>query len=390
METTDLSSPAYWEDETPDLRGNPVGSGIQQGLVEFVAAEPRLRGHVLMATSGSEGEPKWIALSKRALRASAESVNAHLETTPEDRWLCALPTFHVGGFGVHARAFVGRSPVMTFEGRWRDRASEFVSCCERNRISLTTLTPTQVHDLVVGGFPAPASMRVVVVGGGRLDPEIGAAARELGWPVLASFGMTETASQVATETLSALGEPFSGEWLPVLPAWEASTGEGGCLRLRGKALFSGTVRRTTRGVWFFEPLSRDEDGWFVTRDRVEIRQERNGRSALRFLGRLDDRVKKLGELVSIDALRERLDGILGQHRNRVAFLALPDERMEHRFVVVVETSEESSVEIEEAVKRFNREALPFERIDEVCRIERLPRSALGKVVWGELRQRLSG
>ena len=38
------------------------------------------------ASSGSAGHPKWVALSREALRASAHGVNRHLAARPEDRW----------------------------------------------------------------------------------------------------------------------------------------------------------------------------------------------------------------------------------------------------------------------------------------------------------------
>ena len=76
METLELDDPGYWSSEVPDLRFNPVGSPDQEGLEGFVENEPQLRGHVLVATSGTREAPKWIAVSRRAILASAAAVNA--------------------------------------------------------------------------------------------------------------------------------------------------------------------------------------------------------------------------------------------------------------------------------------------------------------------------
>ena len=104
METPELAAPGYWESEEPDIRFNPAGVTNRHGLEALIKNESRLRGHVLLATSAGRNAPKWIAVSKQAILASASAVNAHLESGPGDHWLLALPDFHVGGMGVFARA----------------------------------------------------------------------------------------------------------------------------------------------------------------------------------------------------------------------------------------------------------------------------------------------
>ncbi len=134
-----LLTDAYWEDRVPDLRLNPVRSWDSSGLESFVRAEERLAGHVLFATSGSGGEPKLVALSKEALMASARMVNAAIG---EGEWFVALPTFHVGGYGMYARAFVAGGRVTRFEGEWDPKRFG------REVEGIVSLVPTQVYDLV--------------------------------------------------------------------------------------------------------------------------------------------------------------------------------------------------------------------------------------------------
>ena len=75
-------------------------------------AVPPMRGHIFVATSGTSGDVKLVALSKDAILASAAAVNARLGARREDVWCCVLPTFHVGGLGIHARAFLTGSRVI--------------------------------------------------------------------------------------------------------------------------------------------------------------------------------------------------------------------------------------------------------------------------------------
>ncbi|MES2474668.1 MAG: AMP-binding protein, partial [Verrucomicrobiota bacterium] len=177
MDTALLTSRAFWEDATPVMAG-----------------DRELVGHVLFETSGSTGSPKWIALSKEALLISAQAVNAHLQVTKHSCWGLALPTHHVGGFGVAARAWQAGCRMAVFAGKWNP--SLFREEMAAHQVTHTSLVPTQVHDLVQAKLAAPASLRAIVVGGGHLDEATGQAARDLGWPVLASYGMTEACSQI--------------------------------------------------------------------------------------------------------------------------------------------------------------------------------------------------
>ncbi|HEX7260708.1 MAG TPA: hypothetical protein VF258_02745, partial [Luteolibacter sp.] len=87
MDASLLIRRAFWDDPVP------MGTGEIPNL-------PELTGHALFKTSGSSGNPKWIALSKPALLVSAAAVNRHLAVNTNSCWGLALPLDHVGGFGV--------------------------------------------------------------------------------------------------------------------------------------------------------------------------------------------------------------------------------------------------------------------------------------------------
>ncbi len=111
-----------------------------------------------------------------------------------------------------ARAFAAGCGFSEFGRRWD--APAFAAWLAENQVTHTSLVPTQVHDLVAAGVQAPVSLRAIVVGGGHLDAATGRAARALGWPVLASYGMTEAASQIATQGLDSLKTLYQPAPLP--------------------------------------------------------------------------------------------------------------------------------------------------------------------------------
>ena len=230
MDATLLKDDAFWHDPKPVAAGDFPGE---------IPACKALAGHVLFGTSGSSGAPKWIALSKKALRVSAAAVNRHLEVTRDSCWGLALPLRHVGGFGVAARAHEAGCGWVVFDARWDPCV--YQKWLADHQVTHTSLVPTQVHDLAAAGLRAPAALRAVVVGGGHLDVATGRAARALGWPVLASYGMTEAGSQIATQELASLTAAYEPAPLPLLPVWQAQLEDDGRLLIAGEALFSGTL-----------------------------------------------------------------------------------------------------------------------------------------------------
>jgi O-succinylbenzoic acid--CoA ligase len=160
-----------FESDDSDLLLNPRLPAEERARLERLYAEaPRLAAHLWVSTSGTTGTLKLVALSKRAILASAAAVNRHLESADRDVWCCVLPTFHVGGLGIHARAWLSGARVVSHA--WDPEA--FVATCEREHVTLASLVPAQVRDVL--GRRAPATLRAIVVGGGALAPELYAAA----------------------------------------------------------------------------------------------------------------------------------------------------------------------------------------------------------------------
>ena len=324
----------WLSNETHVLLNPRMPEEERRRLESFVVDLP---GHVWLSTSGTSGTLKLTALSKRALLASAAAVNRHLQSDASDVWLCVLPAFHVGGLGIYARAFLSGAEIVT--SGWE-------------RVTLASLVPAQVSDLVRGRIVAPASLRAVIIGGGALSDELYGAARELGWPLLPSYGMTECCSQVATATLES-------RELKLLDHVEARVEEDGRLALRSEALLTGYG--TEEG--FLDPKI---GGWFVTEDVAVL----EGR-VLRVEGRRGDFIKIGGESVDLG----RLDRILATLGADAAVFAVPDERLGHVIGLAV-----VSENVEGVVAAFNARVFPFERARRVVRVKEIPRTALGKVV----------
>lgn len=364
----------FWENDAPHVAVNPHQPADSAGLEAF-ADSAGLRRTCFFQTSGSEGVPKWVALAKEAFLISASAVNAHFRVTLNDRWLIALPLHHVGGFSILARAHLSGSSVIHSDTSWSPEA--FVRRIQHQGVTLVSVVPTQVHDLVQNRLPCPESLRAAIVGGGGMSCELAEAARDLGWPVCQSYGMTEAASQIATQPLQ---DDLPSECLEILPHWRVERDDAGRLVISGPALAKGYAMRDRPGAWTWQPL----EGQLVTRDLVQLGDEQ-GRRWLKFAGRESGFVKVLGELIHLAPLQSRLDALALERRVSPppVIAVLPDARRESRLVLVAENATGTAL-----LELFNASAPPLHQLAECIRLPAIPRSSLGKVNTGRLREML--
>lgn len=372
METTVTLEPEFWTDGSVwvgESEHTPEGAS----LAGFACHELKAKDWCFFKTSGSEGQQKWVGLTKQSLLASAAAVNSHFDITAQDHWLLALPTHHVGGFGILARAHLSGSAVTRLQGKWN--AMAFVDACNTARATLVSLVPTQLFDIVTARLACPPSMRVVLVGGGALSPEIAQAAQALRWPICRTYGMTETASQVASQAQN-------GDDMEVLPIWDLSTDAEGVLTICGSAMAQGYAFQEN-GQWTWQPIP-PETG-LRTRDRVELWTQ-GGKHLLRFIAREAGIVKILGELVALGPIQERIDSLrmqLGLLHGDAAVGDVPDARKEHALVLIV--SGMSDADTARLQTALNAQLRPLEHIHQTRHVAAIPRSDLGKVRLAALR-----
>jgi O-succinylbenzoic acid--CoA ligase len=329
--------PLDFESSDSRLLLNPRMPAQEKARLESIV--PALDAHIFVATSGSSGAIKLVALSKQAILASAAAVNDRLDVTRSDIWAAVLPQFHVGGMGVYARCHLSGAKPLPMP--WDARAFA------ESDATIASLVPAQVHDLLAANVAPRQALRAILVGGGAFDP---ARARAAGWPVLPSYGMSECCSTVAIEE-------------QLLTHLDARTDAEGRIALRGASLLTGYV--TEAGI-----IDPKIDGWFVTEDLGEV----DGRT-LRVRGRAGEFVKIGGESVDLGRLDNILFDIAG---DAAAIVAMPDPRLGHVIVLA------STVDAAPIAAAFNARVHPFERIRATHRIAEIPRSPLGKLLRTQL------
>jgi len=236
---------------------------------------------VVIATSGSTGEPKGVQLSAAALTASAAASLRRIGAGPGERWLCCLPTFHVSGLGVLVRSLLTGTDAVITEAVSPDVIAG--SGCAH-----VSLVPTQLRRLLDAGC-APGPVKTVLLGGAAAPGGLVAEAHAAGWRIVISYGMSETCGGCVYD-----GLPLDGV--------SVRADAAGRLKISGPTLFSGYRLRPDLTA------AALDGGWFVTSDLGEVSAD--GRVTVR--GRADDVIISGGEKIvpgEVEALLGGGDGV---------------------------------------------------------------------------------
>lgn len=226
---------------------------------------------LLIATSGSEGTPKSVVLAHSALDAAATASNSCIPLTEGDIWLNCLPLHHIGGLSIFWRCFAAGATVRLHDGFSAEHVWKEIATGLASHVSLVPAMLSRLLDVSAGASP-PNHLRCVLVGGAALSRPLWQRARAAGWPLYISYGMSETAAQIALL-------PPTEEWREglvgqPLPGNEIRIDDTGRICVRGPQRMLGYLGQPR--------LSMDQ--WWATGDLGQL--DANGQ--LSVLGRADD------------------------------------------------------------------------------------------------------
>ena len=318
------------------------------GEQEYAADAPAVEvddAALVIATSGSTGEPKGALLTHGALQASAAATQQRIGVRPDDSWLSCLPWQHIGGLQVLLRSQLAGTPLTVHE-RFD------VTAVAETAATLVSLVPTQLARLLDAGVDL-SRFRVILLGGAPASASLLQRAADAGAPVTTTYGMSETCGGCVYD-----GRPLDGV--------DVRLGDGGRVEIAGPVLMAGyRLRRDLTA----EALS---DGWLLTHDVGEY----DDAGRLRIVGRTDDIVISGGENVATPAVADVLAGHPAVAD--VAVTGVPDPQWGQRVVAVAVPRPAASVTLDElrawSADRLAAAALPRSLV----LVGELPRLASGK------------
>ena len=374
-----------------------VGDEYEAWLASFDAVDPGGRGEagdpvVQMYTSGTTGVPKGVLTTQRNLAAATLNVpawrfdEASVSVTP-------LPMFHIGGIGwTYLGLSQGATTILVSEFD----AAAVLDLLESARVTNAVFVPTilQMLTSVTGAAERDYSaLRSIAYGASPITtPVLKAALRTFRCPLFGVYGLTETTGGVVQldpgdhdpdgpreHLLRSAGRPRPWMELRIadpVSGRELPPGAVGEVCLRGPNVMAGYANRPDETA-----AALTADGWLRTGDGGYLDDE----GFLFLTDRIKDMIVSGGENVYPVEVEEALS-----HHPAVAEIAVigvPDDRWGEAVKALVVRRPGSTTSAAELVA-FARERLAGYKLPRLIDfVDNLPRTASGKVLKHELRNR---
>jgi acyl-[acyl-carrier-protein]-phospholipid O-acyltransferase/long-chain-fatty-acid--[acyl-carrier-protein] ligase len=328
----------------------------------------------ILFTSGTEGEPKGVALSHANILANIAQVRAHIDLYPADVLFNPLPVFHCFGLTVGTllpliagvKVVCHPSPLQPKEIVRRIRGHGATILLSTDTFINQYARVADEHDL--------QTLRLSVCGAERLRDETRAfVRRKCGIHLLEGYGVTEAAPVIAANQVEAnhpgtVGRLMAGmqarlEPVPGIPG-------AGELHVKGPNVMKGYIRPEAPGV-IVPPFTTEEgDGWYNTGDVVAM--DDDGFIAIR--GRLKRFAKIGGETVSL-AVVENIAAALWPD-NAHAAVAVPDGKKGEQIVLVTDAPDARRLDLVGWAQNHGVSELSVPR--RLLLVEAIPALATGK------------
>ncbi len=248
-----------WQQVSNLVRPNLVWAGVE--LPTYPLDPPETHPPAIMLpTGGTSGQIRFVCHTWSSLSTAAQALAAHLEIT-EINSICILPLHHVSGLMQLVRALMSGGKLQLVTELWRILDLPPQGYC-------LSLVPTQLQKLLKDDrtYPWLRQLQAVFLGGAPAWPALLAQARQAKIPLAPTYGMTETAAQVATlrpaEFLAGVdscGSPLPHVQVQIVDQTGQLVGDGTIGTIKIKATSLGT------GYYPATPLA-DDTGFYQTDD----------------------------------------------------------------------------------------------------------------------------
>ncbi len=336
---------------------------------------------VILFTSGSEKAPKGVPLTHRNILSNQRSTLTAIGPTRRDSILSFLPMFHSFGFTLTgllpllAGIRVVHHPDPTEGAALARKVATY-------RPTLVAGTPSFIEHLFERARPGELdSLRLIFVGAEKCPSALFEKARRVvpRAQLVEGYGVTECSPLIAANRPGAnrpgsVGRPMPGvevcavdlETNEALPP-----GKMGMLLVSGPSVFPGYLGDEASPF-----VERQGGRWYVTGDLVEIDPD----GFIHFRGRLKRFLKAGGEMISLPALEEPMTIRYPPDENGPRVAVEGVETDDGRKIVLFTTE---PITLKEANAWLIEDGFRgVMRLDEVCRLDRIPCSGRARSITG--------
>ena len=337
----------------------------------------------IIHTSGTSGRPKAAVLTYGNVFHSARASAQTLGHLGNEHWLCVLPLYHVGGLSIVFRSLnYGSAIELVPPGPFDVR--EVNRILSEHPVTLVSLVPTMLQRLLDAKTrPWNPRLRLILLGGEAPSPELVARCIAEKLPIASTYGLTETASQVATalpdlvyQKPGTVGKPLKYTELRIIDEHgaEAAAGVAGEILVKGPTVMRG---------YYGDPdatCAALRDGWLYTGDIGYLDEDGD----LFILQRRDDLIVSGGENI----YPAEVEAVLRKHPAvaEAVVLGLADANWGQAVAAVVELRVGRSAATDDIIAFARRHLAGYKIPRRIAFSPTLPRTASGKIQRREARK----
>lgn len=230
----------------------------------------------IMYTSGTTGNPKGVVQCFSNHLASALATQKNMNITSEDCWLCPVPLFHISGLSIIMRQLVLGCSFRLYS---KFDAKIVTNDLADGRGTVISVVAIMLQELLEN-YPKQgysSNFKAMLLGGGPISPKALEKCESYGIPVIQSYGMTETCSQVvalsfedATAKIGSAGKPLLGMQIKIVDDQEKplQKNQVGEILLKGKNVVHNYLNGTQ-----WQAVKWTTDDWFKTGDMGYLDEE---------------------------------------------------------------------------------------------------------------------
>lgn len=350
------------------------------------------KGWIMVPTGGSSGKIQFVIHSWSTLAAAVDGCQRHFfgNALGAINSCCWLPLYHVSGLMQFMRSLLTHGQLillpkhcLTATVSLSPQVAAFLEPhSEQPQQYFLSLVPTQLQRLLQQGHSRLgwlARFRTILLGGGPAWPSLLQVARQHSLPIALTYGMTETAGQVATLAPEQFlqGKDHNGQVLPHVQltiedaqAHALSTHRAGNIVIQSAALCKGYYPQRFPS---FDKFSTDDLGFF------------NHHRDLHIVGRLSRKIISGGENVYPEEIEAALLSTKMVKDAAVWGQSHPDWG---QMVTAVVVPVSANFSLNELKSILQKQLSPYKQPKQWHVLSTLPRNPQGKVDLFLVRQAL--